>query len=202
MKDERAVLGHKGRKTSSSPQNSNSNKYGHVALLLRPKRQAGSHLRHPTGLLASRGWLRPLEERCTTGVAWFWSYDLAHKEGTEPTAELGGLGTLLATGEYVLNQLSGQLAWGSWELSGELPCMSAWELAVICSCHSHQGTCVMRKVKMRALVGHQLFKEGPSDVSRFIVQNQHLCSRGLRGRSILLTSKLLKSPFADQVTGR
>ncbi|KAB0407577.1 hypothetical protein E2I00_004117, partial [Balaenoptera physalus] len=48
VKDERAVLNHKGRKTSPSPQNSNSNKYGHVALLLRTKRQTGSHLRHPT----------------------------------------------------------------------------------------------------------------------------------------------------------
>lgn len=32
----------------------------------------------------------------------------------------------------------------------------------------------MRRVKKRALVGHRLFKEGPSD---FIEWNQHLCSR-------------------------
>lgn len=48
----RAVLSCKGRTTSSSPQNSNSNKYGHVALLLRPKRQTGSHWWHPAGRLA------------------------------------------------------------------------------------------------------------------------------------------------------
>lgn len=53
MKDERAVLSHQGRKTSSRPQNSNSNKYGHGALLLRPKRQTGSHVWPPTGLLAA-----------------------------------------------------------------------------------------------------------------------------------------------------
>ena len=32
-------------------------------------------------------------------------------------------------------------------------------------------------MKKRALVGHQLFKAGPSDFSPLVVQNQHLCSR-------------------------
>lgn len=95
MKDERAVLSHKGRKTSSGPQNSNSNKYGHVALLLRLKRQTGSHLQHQTGLLATKGWLRSWEETCTETDAdqepWFWSCDVAYEEkGTEPTADLEG----------------------------------------------------------------------------------------------------------------
>lgn len=156
-------------------------------------------------LLALWSWLRALEETCTEvdadQAAWFWSCDLAYKEEewvagcTEPTAELGGLSTLLVAGRFVLNRLSGQLAQGSGELSPELPRMSAWELAVICSCRGRQGTCVMRKVNKRALVGHRLFKARPSDFSRFIVQNQHLCPAGLGGSSVSLPSDLPGLPL-------
>ena len=158
-------------------------------------------------LLALWSWLRALEGTCTEvdadQAAWFWSCDLAYKEDgwvagcTEPTAELGGLSTLLVTGRFVLNRLSGQLAQGSGELSPELPRMSAWELAVICSCRGRQGTCVTRKVNKRALVGHQLFKARPSDFSHFIVQNQHLCPCRSWRKQHILAFKPPWSPFAD-----
>lgn len=81
--------------------------------------------------------------------------------------------------------LFGQLAWGARELSPELPCALVWELDVICSCPSHQGTYVRRKVEKRALVGHQLFKESPSDFSHLIEQNQHLCPGRARSKMSL-----------------
>ena len=161
-------------------------------------------------LLALWSWLRALEGTCTEAeadrAAWFWSCDLAYKEEGWVVgvyqAHRGATGTQHPSGHrFVLNRLSGQLAQGSGELSPELPRMSAWELAVICSCRGRQGTCVTRKVNKRALVGHQLFKARPSDFSHFIVQNQHLCpSRSWRKQHIL-ASKPAWSPFTDWALG-
>ena len=84
--------------------------------------------------------------------SWRWRRGHAWLQGRDFECRAGGAQQLLATGEHILNQLLGQLAQGSWELSWELPCMSAWELAVSCSCHSHEGTCIMSKVKKRCFV--------------------------------------------------
>lgn len=135
----------------------------------------------PSRSPGSGGWPGGLQETCTTVDAdredalGFGAVTQCAKTGPRTRRRARGLSTLLATRERVLNQLSGQLARGSGEWSPGLACTPARGLAVICSCHSRQGTCVMRKVNQSALRGHELFKEAPSDFSHFMVPNQHLC---------------------------